>query len=344
MVAGSVLIMLRRLLPFVALALLAALAAAAVFLLWFQRYLDAELPLNEPVVIEIRPGSNMTQVARLLAAEVNLAQPRLFSRWARYEGFDTGLRAGEFELRPGMSPRSALMHLMHGPMVQYPVTFIDGTTTRQALAALWSSQKVAVELRDLSDDEILATLDTPFAHLEGILYPDTYFYTAGTSDTDILKRAVARLQSVINEEWEQRAEDLPYANPYEALIMASIIEKESGLNSEREQIAGVFVRRLQVGMRLQSDPTIIYGMGDSYQGNIRRVDLDTTTPYNTYRINGLPPTPIALSGRSAIHASLHPSDGSDMYFVARGDGGHQFSTTLEEHNAAVRQYLLNQNR
>ena len=333
----------RALLPIFAITLLAAVAAL-VFLLWFQRYLDAELPLEQPVIVEVRPGTNMTQLARLLASETGLAQPRLFSRWARYEGFDTGLRAGEFELRPGMSPRSALMHLMHGPMVQYPVTFIDGTTTRQALAALWSAPKVRVELRDLTDEQILAALGTPFPHIEGILFPDTYFYTAGTSDTDILKRAVTRLQSVLDEEWEQRAEDLPYASPYEALIMASIIEKESGLNSEREQIAGVFVRRLQAGMRLQSDPTIIYGMGDSYQGNIRRVDLDTTTPYNTYRINGLPPTPIALSGRTAIHASLHPSDGSYMYFVARGDGGHQFSTTLEEHNAAVRQYQLNQNR
>src|SRR5690606_1344210 len=251
--------------------------------------------------------------------------------------------AGEFELRPGMSPRSALMHLMHGPMVQYPVTFIDGTTTRQALAALWASQKVAVELDGLSDEEILTALGNPFPHLEGILYPDTYFYTAGTSDVAILRRAVARLQTVLNEEWEQRAPTLPYASPYEALIMSSIIEKESGLNSERDQIAGGFVRRLQVGMRLQSGPTMIDGMGDTYEGNIRRVDLDTTTPYNTYRIDGLPPTPIALSGRTAIHASLHPGDGSYMYFVARGDGGHQFSTTLEEHNAAVRQYLLNQN-
>lgn len=336
--------MLRRLSLLFAAALLVALAAAVIFILWFTRYLDAELPLSEPVVIEISSGSNMTQVARLLAAEADLAQPRLFSRWARIEGFDTGLRAGEFELRPGMSPRSALMHLMHGPMVQYPVTFIDGTTTRQALAALWASQKVAVELDGLSDEEILTALGNPFPHLEGILYPDTYFYTAGTSDVAILRRAVSRLQTVLEEEWEQRAPDLPYTDPYEALVMSSIIEKESGLNSEREQIAGVFVRRLLSGMRLQSDPTVIYGMGESYAGNIRRVDLDATTPYNTYRINGLPPTPIALSGRSAIRASLHPSDGDYMYFVARGDGGHQFSTTLEEHNAAVRQYLLNRNR
>lgn len=336
--------MLRRVLPTLAVVMFAGLAGVAGFLLWFDRYLDAELPITEPIVIQIDPGSSMTQVARRLAAEADLAQPRLFSRWARFEGFDTGLRAGEFELRPGMSPRSALMHLMHGPMLQYPVTFIDGTTTRQALAALWNSQKVDAQLRDLSDEEILTALGNPFPHLEGILYPDTYFYTAGTTDIAILRRAVSRLQTILNEEWEQRAADLPYANPYEALVMSSIIEKESGLNSEREQIAGVFVRRLQTGMRLQSDPTIIYGMGDGYAGNIRRIDLDTTTPYNTYRIDGLPPTPIALSGRSAIHASLHPSNESYMYFVARGDGGHQFSTTLEEHNAAVRQYLLNQNR
>lgn len=307
----------------------------------FEAYLDRPLPITSTVLLDVRPGSGMSQVALQLAEQVSLTRPRLFTLWARYRGYDTRLRAGEYELVTGMSPRTALAHLMSGRSVQYPVTFIEGTTSRQALEALWQSSKLEVTLQGRSDEEILAALQSTFTSLEGALYPDTYFYTSGDTDLSILRRAAERLNDVLAEEWESRAPDLPYAEPYEALIMASIIEKESGLNSEREQIAGVFVRRLQMGMRLQSDPTVIYGIGSSYDGNIRRVDLDTTTPYNTYRIDGLPPTPIALAGRDALHAALHPSNDTFLYFVARGDGGHQFSNTLEEHNAAVRQFLLN---
>lgn len=307
----------------------------------FEAYLDEPLPISSAVLLDVRPGSSMNQVSQQLAQQVSLTRPRLFSLWARYHGYDTGLRAGEYELVAGMSPRTALAHLMSGRSVQYPVTFIEGTTSRQALEVLWQSSKLEITLQGRSDEEILAVLQSSFTSLEGALYPDTYFYTSGDSDLSILRRAAGRLNDVLAEEWESRAPDLPYTDPYEALIMASIIEKESGLNSEREQIAGVFVRRLQMGMRLQSDPTVIYGIGSSYDGNIRRVDLDTTTPYNTYRIDGLPPTPIALAGRDALHAALHPSNDTFLYFVARGDGGHQFSNTLEEHNAAVRQFLLN---
>lgn len=324
--------------------LLIAIAGLATFgaYMEFESYLDEPLPITSTVMVDVRPGTSMNQVALQLADQVALTRPRLFSLWARYHGFDTGLRAGEYELVTGMSPRSALAHLMSGRSVQYPVTFIEGTTSRQALETLWQSNKLQITMQGRSDAEILSALQSSHASLEGALYPDTYFYTAGDTDLSILRRAAERLNDVLAEEWRNRAPDLPYANPYEALIMASIIEKESGLNSEREQIAGVFVRRLQREMRLQSDPTVIYGIGDSYDGNIRRVDLDTTTPYNTYRIDGLPPTPIALAGRDALHAALHPNnDDTSLYFVARGDGGHQFSNTLEEHNAAVRQYLLN---
>jgi len=289
-------------------------------------------------LIEVTPGSSLTEVARRLEQDVGLTHPRLFSYWARNEGFDRAIRAGEFIISPGMSPRAAMQHLLTGPLVQYPFTFIEGTTVRSALEALWTSPKLRITLRDSSDEEILAAIGSEFPSLEGTLFPDTYFYTAGTTDQALLRRASTSLQRLLEQEWETRSVGLPYASPYESLILASIIEKETGLISEREQIAGVFVRRLQRGMRLQSDPTVIYGMGEDYNGNIRRVDLEASTPYNTYRINGLPPTPIAMSGRGAIHASLHPLDEAYLYFVATGEGGHQFSTTLEEHNAAVRQY------
>lgn len=310
---------------------------------FWQRTLDEALPIDTPHIIEITPGSSLRQVANLLARDVGLPYPRLFSYWASSQGFDKNIRAGEFSLDPGMSPRTALQHLMSGQSVQYPITFIEGTTVQDALSTLWSSPKLRITLQGLTESEIIAAISSPFESLEGALFPDTYFYSAGMSDEDLLRRASARLQQVLSQEWETRAAGLPFASPYESLILASIIEKETGILSEREKIAGVFIRRLQRGMRLQSDPTVIYGMGETYNGNIRRVDLNTITPYNTYRINGLPPTPIAMTGRDAIHASLNPSDESFLYFVATGDGGHQFSTTLEEHNAAVRRYQSRQN-
>ncbi len=316
------------------------LIGTAVFYAQFIHYLDSPLDITADVVINVRPGSSMQQIANQLASEAALGQPRLFSLWARFKGFDTGLRVGEYALQVGMSPRQALTHLMSGRSIQYPVVFIEGTSVRQALDTLWNSPKLQNTLRDKSEEEILAALQSPYANLEGLLFPDTYFYTSGDTDLSILRRAAAQLQTVLTGEWEQRGDNLPFTTPYEALILASIVEKESGMLSEREQIAGVFVRRLHAGMRLQSDPTVIYGMGDSYNGNIRRVDLEATTPYNTYRIDGLPPTPIAMTGRDALHATLHPSDDTTLYFVARGDGGHHFSNTLEEHNAAVRRYLL----
>lgn len=315
--------------------------AAGLSYLWWQRYLDSSLPYTQAVVVEIAPGSSMGRVATVLSSTVNLRHPALFTLWTRAIDKDTAIRAGEFELQPGLSPRAILSYLLEGPFVQYPVSFIEGTTVRDALTTLWSSPKLLPTLQGSSDDRILEVLNSPRESLEGLLFPDTYFYTAGSTDLSILRRAASRLDQVLTEEWALRAADLPYQTPYEALIMASIIEKESGTFSEREEIAGVFVRRLQGGMRLQSDPTVIYGMGNTYDGNIRRVDLENATPYNTYRIDGLPPSPIALSGRDAIHASLHPREGDYLYFVARGDGGHQFSTTLEEHNAAVRRFQLN---
>ena len=303
------------------------------------RYLDSPLALDEPVVITVEPGRSLYHIAHRLETEAALKWPRVFVYWVRWQNLDRAIRTGEYAVDPGLTPRSLLDLLISGRNVQYPVTLVEGWTVRQALDTLWGLDTIEPTLQDMTDDEILALLDSSFPALEGSLFPDTYFHTRGTSDLAILRRALERLQQVMAEEWAQRADDLPYDDPWQALIMASIIERESGYLAEKADIAGVFVRRLEQGMRLQSDPTVIYGMGENYQGVIRRTDLNTTTPWNTYRINGLPPTPIALSGRDSIHASLNPAEGTALYFVSRLDGTHQFSDTLEEHNAAVRRYL-----
>lgn len=307
------------------------------------RYLDKPLDLSSPEIITIAPGSSLHHIARDLAEAGYLEWPRVFVAWVRWQGQDRAIRSGEYELLPASTPRDLLALLMSGRNVQYPVTLIEGWTVRQVLDALWQRDTINATLQEMSDEEILAALQSPFPALEGTLFPDTYFHTRGTSDLAILQRASQRLQQVLEQEWTARAVGLPYEDSWQALIMASIIERESGYVDEKQDISGVFVRRLQTGMRLQSDPTVIYGMGDEYQGVIRRSDLNTTTPYNTYRINGLPPTPIAISGRDSIHASLQPREGTALYFVSRGDGTHQFSDTLQEHNAAVRRYLRGEN-
>lgn len=334
---------LRYLLLAMAAAIIAAATAAAGFWYFVRQYLAEPLPVSSPVIVNIAPGQSLRRVAQNLADDKLLTWPQLFVAWARYEGHDRSLKTGEYELTPGLTPVSLMALLMSGRNVQYPVTLIEGWTVRQALEHLWQQDTVAATLQEKSDEELLALLSSPLPALEGTLFPDTYFHTRDTTDEAIIRRAHQRLLEVLENEWQNRAEGLPYENSWQALIMASIIEKESGYQAEKSDIAGVFVRRLQRGMRLQSDPTIIYGLGDAYTGVIRRSDIDTTTPWNTYRIDGLPPTPIALSGRDSIHAALNPREGTALYFVARGDGSHQFSDTLQEHNAAVRQYLRNNN-
>ncbi|MDP3515936.1 MAG: endolytic transglycosylase MltG [Pseudohongiella sp.] len=319
-----------------------ALGGALVFYS-VKQYLETPIFLNEPRVVTIEPGSSLTQITRRLENDGILKWPRVLVLWARWQEIDRLVRTGEYELTPGLTPVSLMSLLMSGRNVQYPVTFVEGWTVRQSLEHLWTQESVLVTLSDKTDEEIMAILQSPFPALEGNLFPDTYFFTRNTTDEAILKRAHSRLLEVLEAEWQVREQGLPYDSPWQALIMASIIEKESGYQAEKADIAGVFVRRLQQGMRLQSDPTIIYGMGSAYNGVIRRSDIDTTTPWNTYRIDGLPPTPIAISGRDSIRASLNPNPGTALYFVSRGDGSHQFSDTLQEHNAAVRRYLRNNN-
>ena len=293
-----------------------------------------------PVKIEIVAGSSLSRVAAELAEAGFLRSPTIFKLMARVQGVENSIRTGEYELQPGITPVQLLHKIVNGESVQYRITLVEGWTFEQALQAIWSADNIVPSLDGLSMAEVSASMNLGRENPEGLLYPDTYFYTKGTSDIELLLRASEKLNTVLSAAWAARLGELPYADQYEALIMASIIEKESASNSERGLIAAVFVSRMELGMRLQSDPTVIYGMGDRYAGNIRREDLSEQTPYNTYRIDGLPPTPIALSGEESIVAALNPEQTDYLYFVAKGDGSHHFSRSLDEHNAAVREYQL----
>jgi len=311
----------------------------AVAALYIANYLYTPIPaLTAPVVFEIRTGSSLSRVSTELEAAGYLEHPQFFKLLARWRGVASTIKSGEYELQAGLSPEALLTELVLGNTRQYRITLVAGWTFRQALGAIWRSEKIERRLADSDPALIASQLQLEVDNPEGMLFPDTYFYTAGTTDLQILNRAHNRLEEVLNAAWEQRLGALPYASPYEALILASIIEKESAYGAERGHISGVFVRRLELGMRLQSDPTVIYGLGDEFDGNLTRAHLNQQTAYNTYRISGLPPTPIALSGLDSINASLHPLPSDYLYFVAKGNGEHQFSSTLEEHNAAVQLY------
>lgn len=251
-----------------------------------------------------------------------------------------GLKAGVYEVSKGMSVRQVLMMVSDAKNAQMNrILVIEGTTFKQLIQQLKKDDLVVKEVSHLAYDQLLKALDIPYQHPEGLFAPNTYFFAKGDSDKNILKDLYKRQMQALDQAWENRADDVPYKNKYEALIMASIIEKETNVDAELEQVSGVFARRLKMGMRLQTDPTVIYGMGDHYNGNITRKDLRTPTEYNTYTINGLPPTPIALPSKKAIEATLHPNQDDTLYFVATGKGGHKFSATLVEHNRAVQEYL-----
>ncbi|WP_170286794.1 endolytic transglycosylase MltG [Thermochromatium tepidum] len=316
--------------------------------LWrdYQCFLSQTIQTDqERVLFDVPRGTSLRTLARRLREQGLIERPIYFIAMVYLRGDQGRIKAGEYAFTRDMTPPRLLEWLTSGRVVEYNLTLVEGWTFRQALAAIDSHEVFAggPRLADLSDAEIMARLGRPEAHPEGLFFPDTYRFTRQTSALDLLRRALARMETILAEEWEQRAPNLPITTPYEALILASIIEKETAMADERPRIAGVFTRRLQRGMRLQTDPTVIYGLGERYDGNIRRADLREATPYNTYVIPGLPPTPIALVGREAIHAALHPEEGEELYFVARGDGRHVFSRTLEEHNQAVRRYILSRN-
>ena len=234
-----------------------------------------------------------------------------------------------------------LEQFVAGKVIQHTLTLLEGWSFNQVIETVSNSWKLVHTLQGTEPSQVMSVIGHPAIAAEGQFFPDTYHFPAGTTDIEFLRRANQMLLQVLNEEWQQRTANLPYQTSYDALVMASIIEKETGRADEREKIAGVFVLRLKQDMKLQTDPTVIYAMGTAYNGNIRRKDLEIDSPYNTYRYKGLPPTPIALAGREAIHAALHPEDGKALYFVSRGDGSHYFSNTLKEHNSAVAKYQLN---
>jgi UPF0755 protein len=306
----------------------------------FYNYLHTPLSSSSAAkTILIEPGSSLTATTKKLQKEGVLSCPRWLLIYARLTN-RTMVHSGEYLVDMRMTPMQLLSAFNKGDVVRHQLTLVEGHTFRQALQSLAAEQKLQKKLKRFSEQELIKLLEIDHKHLEGLFFPDTYQYTIDMSDVDVLKASHKKLQQVLEEEWQSRDANLPYKNAYEALIMASIVEKETGASEERSAIAGVFVRRLQKGMRLQTDPTVIYGLGDSYKGNLTRKHLLADTPYNSYTRAGLPPTPIALAGREAIHAALHPQDGDSLYFVGKGDGHHYFSSTLAEHESAVRKYQL----
>lgn len=327
---------LKTLLVAVATALLAAMAGAA----WFWEWSQAPLPVDEPQVVLLEPGRSFTAFARDLADAGVIDRPRLLGALARLRGEAHRVKAGEYRVEPGTTPLQFLDDLVQARVVSYQVRFVEGWTTAQALALLAADSRLAHSLQGVDVTTVLGAIGLPPGHGEGLFFPDTYQFVRGDSDADILRRAYARMQEALAAYWQERDSGLPYETPYEALIVASLIEKETGRPADRGKIAQVFVRRLQFGMRLQTDPSVIYGLGQAFDGNLTRAHLRSDTPYNSYTRSGLPPTPIALPGSESLAAAVHPADGEFLYFVSRGDGSSEFSVSLEEHRAAVRRYQL----
>ena len=332
------------LLGFVMSVLLLAAAAAAILV-------DARSQLHAPLIIkehrsfELRTGSRLRDAIELMRRDALFANQRqawYLEIWARASGEAGRIKAGEYSLDPGLSSLDVLALMVGGKTVLHELRVIEGLRFEDALKIVLDHPELQHSLSDRRPEAVMAAIGRPEMHPEGRFFPDTYRFPKGTSDITILRQAFQAMDRVLAETWAERVADLPYARPEDALIMASIVEKETGLASEREAIAGVFVRRLQMGMRLQTDPTVIYGLGEAFDGNLRKRDLLADGPYNTYARSGLPPTPICLPGRAALRAAVNPAKGSALFFVSRGDGSHQFSDTLAEHETAVRRYQLGQ--
>jgi len=299
-------------------------------------------PLNiaQEELLEVPKGTTPTRTFYRLEADGVIKDAFWLRLYWRFNLPKQPLHSGEYRMLPGMTVEGLIDLWKRGEMVQYSVTLVEGWNFHQVRAALAKEEKLDHTLDGLSDTQVMDKLGHGGIFPEGRFFPDTYRFVRGMSDAELLKTAYDRLNEVLAKEWERRAPDAPYTEPYQALIMASLVEKETGVPQERGQIAGVFVRRMAIGMLLQTDPTVIYGLGDRYSGKLTRAHLKEPTPYNTYVIAGLPPTPIAMVGREAIHAALNPVAGNSLYFVARGDGSHVFSDDLDAHNNAVREFQL----
>lgn len=322
------------------------MAGGAAFWLYsdYKSYLDQPLPVTDEMIFEVDKGLSFNGVLLKLKAE-NIKINELYLKYyARDTGLGRKIKAGEYRFKANMTPKQLMTAITSGRSISYNFTIVEGSHYKQLLASIKSNPYLVNDVEALTSQQLLKAIGSDYKHIEGLFLAETYSFEKNSSALAVLKRAHDMLLLKLNNEWSKRDKKLPYKKPYEALIMASIVEKETARADERPVIAGVFVRRLNKRMRLQTDPTVIYGMGDAYKGNIRRSDLRKPTPYNTYTIPALPPTPIAMVGPEAITAALNPTSGKSLYFVAKGDGSHYFSATLAEHNKAVRKYQLSRRK
>jgi UPF0755 protein len=328
---------------YIKLLFLLVIAAVIALVAWseYQRFLHQPVNLiEEETVFTIYPGDNISKVSQRLYDSGLSPVPSVYlDIYARLQGNAQQIKAGEYRVEADATLPALLDLFISGKVVQYSITIVEGMTAKQLFEKIQTHPKIKQTLAELNNENVREALSIENELVEGLFLPETYHFPANTSDVQFLRRAYQKLQEQLDSAWQQMTENLPYDSAYEVLIMASIIEKESAIPEERPEIAGVFVRRLDKGMRLQTDPTVIYGMGDSYDGNIRKKDLQTDTPYNTYTRFGLPPTPICLPSKESIEAAMNPAEGTSLYFVAGAEnGGHVFSDNLEDHNRAVRQY------
>ena len=313
----------------------AVLGLGAGALWWLNRPLQLPAP---SVDLSVEPGTTPRGITQLVADTGTQVNPQLLYAWFRFSGQDRQIRAGSYELERGVTPRTLLNVLERGEEATRSVVLVEGWNFRQVRAALAKAEQLKPESVGDSDDALMARLGRPGQHPEGRFFPDTYTYSKGSTDVALLQRAMRAMDKKLEAAWAARAPDLPLKSADDALILASIVEKETGKPADRPEIAAVFVNRLRVGMPLQTDPTVIYGMGALFDGNLRKKDLQTDTPWNTYTRGGLPPTPIAMPGKAALLAAVQPAQSKSLYFVSRGDGSSQFSGSLDEHNRAVNRY------
>ncbi len=333
--------MIRRIKNWIVFSMMVALGLIA----WLAYYAISPLKLQpNSQEVTIQPKSGLRSIANQLVKQGVLNEPWRFILIAKLLNKQSYLQAGNYTLNKNVSPYQLLLSLNHGKTTQGSITFIEGRTFAQMHEKIIKNDAIKQTITGLSESEMMKLMGSDYRVAEGLFFPDTFYFDRNTADTVILKRSYDAMRSKLAKAWEGRDTNLPYKNSYQALIMASIIEKETGKVSERPMIAGVFINRLRMGMRLQTDPTVIYGMGTRYDGNIRKKDLIADTPYNTYTRDGLPPTPIAMPGIAAIDAALHPEKTKALYFVGKGDGSHVFSNNLVEHNLAVVRYQLKNNK
>ncbi|MGL4224048.1 endolytic transglycosylase MltG [Vibrio misgurnus] len=331
--------MIKKLVLIFVVLICAAVGSYAYFVKQMNNYLAQPLLIEQAQLVTIAPGTSLNRELTVLTEQAWINASFVADWVRRFHPELSQIKAGTYQLQPNMSLQQALALLVAGKEHQFAVTFVEGSRFQEWRTILANNPYITQQLTGLSEAEIAKALGLQHEKLEGLFLAETYHFIKGTSDLDILKRANQKLEQFLQVTWEHRQKGLPIQTAYEALILASIIEKETSIADERERIAAVFINRLNKRMRLQTDPTVIYGMGEAYDGNIRKKDLRERTPYNTYVINGLPPTPIAMPGEASIYAALNPEQSDYLYFVASGEGGHNFSKTLADHNRAVRNYL-----